>query len=84
MKDGKPILGNSVLDMMRFGYVMFEFNFPRLAWIGVDADGTEWVLDENQWAAVKWAEVECDGRWYRCVKPSQLRMAEAVTPSGGV
>lgn len=77
MQGRRKIVGNSVEDMQRYGWVVFEYSLLRGEWIGRDLQGNKWVIGTKEIEGVEWAYIECNDRWYRCVKPETLESAGA-------
>ena len=76
--DVREIRFNTADDMLRFGWVLFEFSLQRREWVGYDEEGNEWVLQDAQIKDTPYAKTLCDERWYLCVKPADLTRARHI------
>lgn len=69
----KTVRQNSAYDMLRFGYVLFEFKVDKRRWQGYDVDGTSYIVTNDTFGFLPWVDAECDHRWYRCIQANVLK-----------
>ncbi len=74
----RHIYGNSISDLRRYNWVVFEYRIDDQRWHGIDREGNWWELTEDKMLTLQWALAECNDRTYRCIMPDKLAYAHMI------
>ena len=66
-----------VIDRLRAGWVVLEFNLLSNAWIGRDLDGNVWTVEPHHFYTLQYKDEQFNGKWFRLVKPVDLHRVGA-------
>ena len=73
------IHGNSIADMMRYGYILMEYSLMLGVWQGIDGSGQRWEVSESHMERMRWRVAECNNRIYRCITLDEMA-GERIIP----